>query len=150
MDILMDKLTFWLQEIPWRVKQSDEAEWSTRPAPGRWSKKEILGHLCDSALNNIQRFMRIQYEEPPVRVLKYDQDKWVELQHYQNLSAKEVCEIWVSLNNMIYRIVSSASLESLNNTFDNGQTFLWFIEDYIKHLEHHCTQIFLEGNLDAD
>jgi hypothetical protein len=150
MDILMDKLTFWLQEIPRKIKQSDEIAWSTRPAPGKWSKKEMLGHLCDSALNNIQRFIRVQYEELPVRVLKYDQDKWVELQHYQNLSAKEVCEIWVSLNNMIYRIVSSASLESLNNTFDNGQTFLWFIEDYIKHLEHHCTQIFLEGTLDAD
>ena len=38
---------------------SDEAA-SRKPAPNKWSKKEILGHLIDSAANNHQRFMRLQ------------------------------------------------------------------------------------------
>jgi hypothetical protein len=34
-----------------------------RAAAGQRSKKEILGHLIDSAANNHQRFVRLQKEE---------------------------------------------------------------------------------------
>jgi hypothetical protein len=43
-----------------RLRQIQDAEASNRPAPGKWSKKEILGHLVDSAANNHQRFVRLQ------------------------------------------------------------------------------------------
>jgi hypothetical protein len=35
-----------------------EAESEERPAPERWTKKEVVGHLIDSASNNHQRFVR--------------------------------------------------------------------------------------------
>src|ERR1043165_9908871 len=43
-----------------RLRQIPDEEASIRPAPGKWSKKEILGHLIDSAANNHQRFLRLQ------------------------------------------------------------------------------------------
>jgi len=36
-----------------------------KPSPTKWSKKEILGHLVDSAQNNIRRFVVGQYDERP-------------------------------------------------------------------------------------
>ena len=36
----------------------DNADTSMRPSEKKWAKKEILGHLLDSASNNHQRFVR--------------------------------------------------------------------------------------------
>ncbi len=44
--------------------------------PNKWSKKEIIGHLINSATNNHQRFVRCQFETIPKIV--YDQNKWKE------------------------------------------------------------------------
>jgi hypothetical protein len=52
----------------------DEDEFNFKPSPVKWSKKEILGHLIDSAQNNIRRFIVAQYEDKPKIV--YNQDKW--------------------------------------------------------------------------
>jgi hypothetical protein len=41
----------------------DEA--AQHPAPGKWSKKQELGHLVDSACNNQQRIVRAQLEKEP-------------------------------------------------------------------------------------
>ncbi len=44
-------------------------------SPTKWSKKELIGHLIDSAQNNIRRFIVAQYEENPAII--YKQDEWV-------------------------------------------------------------------------
>lgn len=44
---------------------------SQRPAPGKWSQKEILGHLIDSGINNLQRFTEIQFSPQPYPIQKY-------------------------------------------------------------------------------
>src|SRR4029077_10226718 len=70
---------------------SDEAA-SRRPAPGKWSKKEILGHLIDSAANNHQRFIRLQMEDQLV-FPGYRQNDWVELQHYSDRAWGDLVEL---------------------------------------------------------
>jgi hypothetical protein len=52
-----------------------------KPAPDRWSKKEILGHLIDSAANNHQRFVRAQ-GTPRLEFPGYEQEFWVATQAY--------------------------------------------------------------------
>jgi len=42
-----------------------EKDLAAKPAPNKWSKKEIIGHLIDSALTNSRRFIVAQYEENP-------------------------------------------------------------------------------------
>src|SRR6185436_12071230 len=64
-----------------KFKQFSEEEWAAKPDPKKWSKKEILGHLVDSAQNNIRRFIVGQYENNPQIV--YNQDQWVAMQVYQ-------------------------------------------------------------------
>ena len=53
-----------------------------RPAPGKWSPKEIVGHLVDSASNNHERFVRARWTGDLV-CPTYDQDAWVASQRYQ-------------------------------------------------------------------
>ena len=64
-----------------RFEQFDEGTSSHKPNPGKWSRKEILGHLLDSASNNHQRFVRAQYMKD-VNFLSYDQNQWVNIQRY--------------------------------------------------------------------
>ncbi len=55
--------------------------WAAKPVPERWSKQEVLGHLIDSAMNNIRRLVVSQYE--PNQKMIYYQDQWVAAQNYQ-------------------------------------------------------------------
>jgi hypothetical protein len=57
--------------VPQQIKAIDEVEFSRKVSPDKWSKKEILGHLIDSATNNHQRFVRAQFETPQIY---YEQD----------------------------------------------------------------------------
>ena len=65
-----------LLKIADRLRGIQDAEASIRPAPGKWSKKEILGHLIDSAANNHQRFVRLPIT-PVLNLPGYDGDEWV-------------------------------------------------------------------------
>lgn len=147
MDQVIARLSGHIEEVPrkWRSYFS-ESELSERPAPGKWSKKEILGHLCDSAINNQARFIRAQIEELPFTVVGYKQNEWVRLQDYQNASGEEIVQLWVSLNKAIIRVVAVMSGDKYGNecrTVD-GHTFTlsWLVEDYVEHLEHHLGRIF--------
>ena len=51
--------------------------------PGKWSPREIIGHLIDSASNNHQRFVRALFQDDLV-FPGYDQDAWVAAQAYRD------------------------------------------------------------------
>ena len=61
----INQLELILGEYPALLTQISETEFAAKPLPHKWSKKEILGHLIDSAQNNIRRFVVSQYEEKP-------------------------------------------------------------------------------------
>ena len=64
---------------------------------GSWTKKEILGHLIDSAAINHQRFVRAQFTDDLV-FDGYVQDDWVKVQDYQNRDWRELVELWHGYN----------------------------------------------------
>ena len=70
--------------------------WDTKPGPDKWSKKEIIGHLVDSAQINLQRFIRCTYEEK--FKLIYEQVEWVEANHYQEAELGHLLSLWELLN----------------------------------------------------
>ena len=78
--------------IPAMLEKIPEEEFTLASAPGKWSKKQILGHLIDSAANNHQRFVRIQYENEPV--IFYEQDQWVNLQYYNLADSRVLIQLW--------------------------------------------------------
>lgn len=117
-----------------------------KSSPAKWSKLEIIGHLADSAQNNIRRFIAAQYEENPVIV--YDQDKWVEASGYQGQAPAEVIELWYLLNKQIVRILRRMTSEAAQRVCTTGEphTLEWISSDYIKHLKYHLHQVL---DLDA-
>ena len=125
------------------LKAISAEQFAYKLSPGKWSKIEILGHLIDSAQNNIRRFIVAQYETVPFII--YNQDKWVAISDYQHASSENLIELWVLLNNHICRILdnttSEASMQICETNNHDAHTIAWLAEDYLKHLLHHLHQI---------
>ncbi|NNF21764.1 MAG: DinB family protein [Saprospiraceae bacterium] len=119
--------------------------WIHKSHPSKWSKKEILGHLIDSALTNLRRFVMTQYQQNLNIV--YHQDEWVELQNYQEADIAELVDLWRLLNLQIVRVVDRIPADKLQNVCDTGKkeskydSLEFLIEDYLVHLKHHLDQI---------
>lgn len=136
---LVDEQLKYLQEI-------DEETFSARTNPEKWSKKEILGHLIDSAQNNLRRFITAQYEAEPPHIV-YDQDFWVSANRYNQASAQDLILLWKLLNDriaVILECISPDKLARLCNTGKGAQELhpLSFLaKDYLNHARHHLSQI---------
>ncbi|MCC9065166.1 DinB family protein [Flavobacterium piscisymbiosum] len=113
--------------------------------PGKWSKKEILGHLTDSAIHNLVRFTEINYVEKPYQHRPYNQIDLVNLNQYQTMDIDELTQLWFVVNKQIIRIMKSVDNEALEYKIvlsDGSIIDLKFLmTDYVTHLEHHINQI---------
>ncbi len=126
------------------LNEISEETASERPAPGKWSKKEILGHLIDSAANNHQRFVRLQLSES-VELPGYAQDDWVRVQRYQDQPWQQIIAVWASYNSQLAEVIGFADPSCLKNVWhkDDGSevTLEFIINDYVVHLQHHLKQL---------
>jgi len=131
-----------VEDVPSDFRQLSTAEINQKPSPEKWSKKEILGHLCDSCFNNLQRIIRVQYEEKPFII--YNQDEWVKNQNYQNRDDEAVIELWISLHRQFIHALKRFPENRLSSILDWGSevTAKFVITDYVDHQNHHLKQIF--------
>jgi hypothetical protein len=133
----------------------DSAASARQPAPGKWSPREIIGHLVDSASNNHQRFVRAQFQDDLV-FPGYDQDAWVALQHYADAPWNDLVHLWASFNHHIARLMAVTPEQQLTKPRrthnldelawqsvpkDQPTTLEYFMRDYVGHLKHHLSQI---------
>jgi hypothetical protein len=108
--------------------------------------KEILGHLVDSASNNHQRMVRLQYN-PKLDFPDYQQDNdlWIRLQDYQHAEWRDLTGLWKYYNLHIIRVMRLVNQESLSHTWENFQgntiTLQQMIEGYIEHTHLHFNEI---------
>ncbi|TDP02969.1 DinB family protein [Flavobacterium sp. 245] len=113
--------------------------------PGKWSKKEILGHLIDSGIHNLVRFTEINYLEKPYHHRPYSQMDLVDLNQYQTIPIAELTQLWFSVNRQIVRIMKSVDQKALDYKIvlaDESVIDLKFLmTDYVEHLVHHVNQI---------
>ena len=137
----------------------DDRHTAQRPAPGKWSPREIVGHLVDSASNNHQRFVRAQFQDDLV-FPGYAQDDWVAAQRYQDAPWRDLVGLWAGFNRHLARVMIAMSAaarmtpRSRHNldrialgpfAADAPATLDAFMEDYVKHLKHHLAQIGASG-----
>ena len=137
------------------LKEMSDEMTRRRPAPGKWSPREIIGHLIDSASNNHQRFVRAQFQEDLV-FPGYAQDAWVSAQKYQDAPWDELLTLWRSFNLHIAHVMETASPEvrlrpRARHNLDElawrpvprhePATLDYFMADYVAHLQHHLRQI---------
>ena len=124
---------------------ASEEHLSVQTAEGKWSKKEILGHLIDSALNNLTRFTEIGYQPQPYAYREYNQKELTGINRNQYADKDELFQLWLSLNKQIIRVMESATAERLAlkiSSPDPDITDLRSImKDYPLHMQHHINQI---------
>jgi hypothetical protein len=138
-----------------RLSSISDVDASMPPAPGKWSPKEVIGHLIDSASNNHQRFVRANFTDDLI-FLGYDQEKWVTLNHYADAPWTSLLSLWREFNLQIARVMDAtpAAIREMPRTRHNLDQLAWravpedqpatlgcFMSDYVDHLEHHLRQI---------
>lgn len=127
------------------LDKASESDLKNKPLPGKWSKQEILGHLIDSGINNLQRFTEIQSAERPFRIRKYKQDELVIANAYQDAAMSELLQLWLALNRRILKIMEQQTKTALNFQIElpDGQLadLRFLMTDYVDHLEYHLKQI---------
>ena len=133
---------------------SDSAA-SLRRAPGKWSPKEIIGHLIDSAANNHARFVRGQAMDD-LLFEGYDQNAWVRVQRYNECSWIDLIQLWYAYNGHLADVMERADPDALarpraRHSLDRiafhpldpstPATLAFVMRDYVAHLKHHLNQI---------
>ena len=144
-----------IKEAVVHLNTIDEDNFAKRPFADKWSKKEILGHLIDSAYNNHQRFVRAK-NRPNLIFEGYDQVAWVKRNAYQDRSASDIIICWQVVNNHLANMIGHLSEEVLNRKLSthnfhqigmrpieatDAVSIAYMIEDYLFHTEHHLAQI---------
>jgi hypothetical protein len=137
-----------------RLLAYTDEEASRVPAAGKWSKKEIIGHLIDSAANNHARFVRGQSIDHLV-FEGYDQEAWVRVQRYRERPWRDLVALWQVYNHHIAGVMeavdpavltASRPRHSLDRIAfetvpaDRPATLEYLMRDYVLHLEHHLRQ----------
>jgi hypothetical protein len=135
-----------IPEVLLQFKQVARDGMLQKPAPGKWSKQEILGHLIDSAVNNLKRFTDAQYFPQPYTVIRYNQDELVVINRYQQLPWEHLLQLWSILNKQVLYVAGNIPAEKLAYTIittsGESKTLEWLVIDYVEHMEHHLKQLF--------
>jgi hypothetical protein len=139
----LERLSHLIAVIPTILHGISEEEFACKQSPDKWSKKEILGHLIDSASNNHQRFIRVQFEEAPL--ITYNQNQWNRASHYENMESAHLISFWTLYNKHLLEIARQIPAEAFSRQCciakEQPVTLEFIINDYLRHLEHHLHQI---------
>lgn len=141
----LSKLENLLKEVESHISNASAADLKQKPATNKWSKQEILGHLVDSAINNLQRFTEVQFQPQPYILRGYNQEELVKANNYQAADVQEILTLFLNLNQRILKILEKQTPESLayKMIITDGTTvdLAFWIADYVTHAEHHIKQI---------
>ena len=119
-----------LADTPWRE--------------GGWTRKQIVGHLLDSAANNRQRFVRAaihgSFAGPD-----YAQAAWVSAHGYSDLPWMTLLRWWETEHEILAAAVDRIPEEQLSASCTVGDnapvTLRFLIEDYLRHQRWHLAQL---------
>jgi DinB superfamily len=144
MSAAIERLCMAIRTLPGVFSRYSEAESELRPSPDRWTKKEVIGHLIDSASNNHQRFVRGQLASGQI-FPGYEQEQWVCIQQYQTARWNDLIELWRAYNIHLLHVAERTSEEGQRAVCRVGDgdevTLAELFVDYVEHLEHHLRQM---------
>ena len=140
MQAIIQEFETLIEQFPPAILALSPTEMENKPASDKWSKKEIIGHLIDSAITNYLRFIKAQFQENPH--LFYEQVAYCQSANYQETELIQLVELWRALNKQLLFLFQTVLQKNAQNRICNNQTLAYLMEDYVKHFKHHHKQIF--------
>ena len=138
-----------------RLLEISEAQSGIARSEGKWSPKEIIGHLIDSAANNHQRFVRAQFTDELV-FAGYEQEEWIQAQQYRDEPWNALVQLWRFYNQHLLHVITRAPEETRTKlrykhnlhqiasdqiSENEAVTLEFFMRDYLDHMKKHLKQI---------
>jgi len=105
----------------------------------KWTLKEMIGHLIDSASNNHQRFIRLQNEKEIVFPY-YDPEEWKNISKVNSVDCSQLISFWKYYNDFIIHIIENinpANLENVWKTSEGNKSLGFLLSDYFSHMKIH-------------
>ena len=119
-----------LVDVPWRE--------------GGWTRKQIVGHMLDSAANNRQRFVRASTEGAYMGP-KYAQDEWVAAHGYASQTWETLLGWWEAEHEILMAVVDRIPEDMFEAACVVGDeapvTLRFLVEDYVRHQYWHLRQV---------
>ena len=129
----------------------DEAWWDTPYAPGKWQRRQLAGHLIDSASNNHQRFVRSSLASAAFTGPAYDQEGCVRVERFDTLPIPVISGLLLNYNRLIAHLFANFPEDKLATLCHIGDYPAMTVEtvaiSYVAHLEHHLRQLAGEAKL---
>ena len=137
------------------LEKLPDTQASLKPSPNTWSKKEILGHLLDSANVNHQRIIRAE-KQGHLEFLGYDPCHWVSMNNYQHMDWGQLVVQWKKTQQYLGDLIKNVDERSLRKTFVKHNlhqvcmnpfparvpgSLSYLVWDYLQHLEHHLAEL---------
>lgn len=161
MNKLIDEFKKVIESSESKLRSISEEKSVLKSSPNVWSSKEILGHLVDSSINNMVRFVNGQFQEDLV-FTGYDQNKWVKAQNYQEADWNFIIDLWKQNNLQIIRIIEAIPNYVFSRPHETHNYYLiawvevpkeepssleYLVRDYLGHMKHHLDAIFTKNSI---
>lgn len=132
-----------------RLSGIEEDILDSRKNPQNRTIKQILGHLIDSASNNLHRTIHLQYQKSPIQFPDYANlgvnDTWIAVQNYQAETWPLLIQHWKYSNLHFIHVIGCIDETALGNIWISslGEEVSLFdmIVDYPRHLKLHLSEI---------
>ena len=135
-EALLDLLDAWLPRL--RAVAERDAD---LVVGSKWSRKQLLGHLLDSAQNNYQRFVRLRRGDLS-GFPGYDQEAWVEAGAYRDAPWADLVELWRLFNLRLAAVIRGLPAEAAGHRWqDQDCDLAHLVQDYHRHLVHHLERL---------
>jgi hypothetical protein len=141
---LSERLLSLVEAAEPRLREISEKKSIQPILPGGWSRKQVVGHLIDSASNNHQRFVRAALQTS-LDFPGYDQTGSVRVQVAQSVDWHLLVSLWATYNRYLAHVIGqlpAAKLETVCRIGSGDAVTLGFLAtDYVAHLAHHLNQL---------
>jgi hypothetical protein len=138
MKSVSDELSATIDAFFTRHESIDDGKASVRLSDDKWSLKEIIGHLIDSASNNHQRFVRLQRD--PVLVFPEYHYDWIKTEKFNSMRFGDLLLLWKQYNLLLAHLIADVKPGVLSHVWKTGGkeiTLEFLMKDYLRHLKDH-------------